>query len=84
MADKRPLEHLTFTHRGKVFTCVVNVEGRASTTPEWPARSSNAFWWVTVAGVKRSAFERDPMTDTQENVISRVITWYGQAAPQRR
>ena len=78
MVDKRSLERLTFTHRGKVFSCVVKQVQVVAAGPELPARPSRGVWSVTVAGVKRDAFEWDRKADTQENVIARVIRWYEQ------
>jgi hypothetical protein len=81
--DKRPLERLTFTHRGKVFTCVVVSRPLVAASLELPAQPPNGVWSVTVAGVKRDAFERDRKSDTQDNVMARVIAWYerGVAVP---
>ena len=68
MADKRPLERVSFMHRGRVFVCVV-VDRSAPETP------GNAVWSVTVGGVKRDAFARSG-TDTQKSVVARVVAWY--------
>ena len=76
MLNKRPLERVTFVHHGKVVTCVVVDRPLVAASPEVPARPSNGVWSVTMAGVRRNAFERDVKGDTQENVVSRVIAWY--------
>jgi hypothetical protein len=74
--DKRPLERLTFTHRGKVFTCLVVNQPLVAASLELPAEPAKGVWSVTVAGVRRDVFERNRKSDTQENVMARVIAWY--------
>ena len=81
MAKPRPLERVTFTHRGKVFTCTVVSRPLVAASHEVPAQAPNGVWSVTVAGVRRDAFERDRESDTQENVVARVIAWYERGVP---
>jgi len=79
MADKRALERVTFTHRGKVFSCVVVDRPLAATSLEVPPRATNGVWSVTVEGTRRDVFPRDRKGDTQDNVVARVIAWYEQS-----